>query len=88
MPNWERRPLPTAASAVAVYVGEKLCHVNLEGVAVRARAPCEAVVENFRTLVGWAPPLDETRIEVDDPVFRHTGPLIASAFQLAVVLGC
>src|SRR6266516_3623491 len=53
----------------------------------RERLPDQLLAHHLGPLIGWAPPLDEPRVQVHNPVLGDAGALVDSALGAAVAGG-
>src|SRR6185437_16923210 len=52
---------------------------------VRVRRPHETIARHLRAIVFWMPALDQSRIEIDNPILGNACALIAPPLELAIV---
>src|SRR6266576_4293248 len=79
---------PTSNSGLgAEHSPEEVRQLDHAGREVRAGFPPQRCQRDLRPFVAGAPPLDEPRVEVHDPILSDAGALVDAAFGAAVAGG-
>lgn len=72
---------------LAEYLAEVRGQVDDERRLGRLGLPGQLLGKDLRSLVLWAPPLDEPRVHVHDPILRHALSLVQPSLDVPVGTG-